>query len=48
MSNQTRERTEQKRNPGKVNTNSDAFDFDLWAKEVRNQMLAVLQKRSSN
>jgi hypothetical protein len=28
-----------------LNPNSDRFDFDLWASAVREQMLAVLQKR---
>lgn len=25
----------------------EQFDFDLWAKEVKRQMLAALQKRES-
>ncbi|HEY9637086.1 MAG TPA: hypothetical protein V6D14_27045 [Coleofasciculaceae cyanobacterium] len=30
-----------------ISTNSYSFDFDLWAREVRRQMLAVLQKKYS-
>lgn len=26
---------------------NENFDFDLWAKEVKRQMLAALQKRES-
>nr|WP_158020446.1 hypothetical protein [Desertifilum tharense] len=28
-----------------LNTDSDAFDFDQWAREVRPQLLAALQRR---
>lgn len=27
--------------------NTNSFDFDLWATQVRRQMIAVLQKRYS-
>jgi hypothetical protein len=30
-----------------ANGNSDYFNFDLWASEVRRQMLALLQKKGS-
>lgn len=30
-----------------ISASSDSFDFDLWASQVRHQMLAVLQKRDS-
>lgn len=30
-----------------ASSNSDSFDFDLWASEVRRQMVASLQKRDS-
>jgi hypothetical protein len=29
-----------------LSVNSDRFNFDLWASEVRRQMLASLQKRA--
>jgi hypothetical protein len=31
---------------GLFSLNSDRFNFDLWASEVRRQMLASLQKRA--
>jgi hypothetical protein len=30
-----------------ISDSSDSFDFDLWASQVRRQMIAVLQKRDS-
>jgi len=29
-----------------VNGNNDSFNFDLWVKEVRPQLIAALQKRA--
>jgi hypothetical protein len=31
-----------------LNPNSDRFNFELWAREVRQQMLTALQKRLSS
>ena len=31
-----------------LNPNSDNFNFELWSREVRQQMLDVLQKRLSS
>jgi hypothetical protein len=30
-----------------TNGNKDCFNFDLWASEVRRQMIALLQKKNS-
>ena len=30
-----------------VSSDNDSFNFELWAKEVRYQLLAVVQKRTN-
>jgi hypothetical protein len=37
--------TTKKQTKPDVSKNSDGFDFDSWAKQVRPQLLASLQKR---
>ncbi len=32
-------------NQGSMNPKDETFNFDLWAKEVRNQMLETLERR---
>lgn len=31
-----------------VNANSDSFNFDLWARAVRRQMLRALNKKTTH
>ena len=31
-----------------VSSDNDSFNFELWASEVRAQLLAVVQKRTNN
>lgn len=46
MNTQARKSPPNQHPPEKTN-NTDNFDFDLWAKEVKRQMIAALSKNSS-
>lgn len=52
MNSPVKERLEQQHvnegGDGVPNTNSEHFDFDLWIKMVRHQMLTVVQKPVEN
>lgn len=37
--------TNHDRNLAAINPNSSNFDFDIWAKQVRERMIEVLQKK---
>jgi hypothetical protein len=40
-------KTEQRKpSEAALNTNSESFDFDLWSREVRSQLLASLRRRT--
>ena len=48
MDTKTGNRQQGKPVEGSIIAGTEAFNFDLWASEVKRQMIASLQKRTSN
>lgn len=48
MDTKTGNRQQGKPAEGSIIAGTEAFNFELWASEVKRQMIASLQKRASN